>query len=141
MAVPGKGKPRKAGGSATGATPASSLTPQPWKLRFSEQILEQDLREIGHAAFENARKAIQKKLPVDPHQYGEGLRPPLGGIYKLKSSHVRIAYHIQAAKHEVWVLMIGDRDVIWDRHEAEVLGRLHGMRAQQSRRQTPPQAG
>jgi mRNA-degrading endonuclease RelE of RelBE toxin-antitoxin system len=92
--------------------------------------LDEDLEDIGHAAFEIARKAIMKKLPVDPHQYGDGLRPPLGGIYKLKSSHVRVAYHIEEAAHEVWVLMIADRNAIWDRHENEILGRLNRMSGQ-----------
>ncbi|HEX8453841.1 MAG TPA: hypothetical protein VF647_17190 [Longimicrobium sp.] len=108
--------------------------PEPWKLRFSARILTDDLGELGHAAYENARKAIQKKLPIDPHQYGDGLRPPLGGIHKLKSSHVRVAYHIEEAEHEVWILMIADRNVIWDRHEDEILGRLGGMVESQRQR-------
>lgn len=129
MAAPKKEDRGSAGASARRAPPASSSS-APWRLRFSPRILDEDLRDIGHAAYENAKKAIKKKLPVDPHQYGEGLRPPLGGIHKLKSSHVRVAYHIEAAEHEVWVLMIADRDVIWDRHEEEILGRLDGMRTQ-----------
>jgi hypothetical protein len=60
-------------------------------------------------------------LPVAPDQYGDGLGPPLTGLWTLKSSHVRVAYHIEVSAHEVWILMIADRDVIWDRHEAEIL--------------------
>ncbi len=118
------------------SNPTSS--PAPWRLRFSARILDEDLEDIGHAAFEIARKAITKKLPVDPHQYGDGLRPPLGGIYKLKSAHVRVAYHIETAAHEVWVLMIADRNTIWDRHEDEILARLNGMSAQH---RTEPRGG
>jgi len=86
----------------------------------------------GHAAFDRAKKAIQKKLPIDPHEYGDGLRLPLDGIYKLKSSLVRIACHIEEPTHEVWVLMIADRNVIWDRHEDEILGRLDRMQTSRS---------
>ncbi|HZG44170.1 MAG TPA: hypothetical protein VEY93_14575 [Longimicrobium sp.] len=118
-------------GPATGSTNSDS-TPSPalWRLRFSARIVDEDMADIGHAAFEIARKAITKKLPVDPHQYGDGLRPPLGAIYKLKTSHVRVAYHIEEAAHEVWVLMIADRNVIWDKHENEILGRLNRMSSQ-----------
>lgn len=129
MAGPKKGDRSKAGGERP--TPP---VPEPWKLRFSARILSEDLGELGHAAYENARKAIQKKLAIDPHQYGDGLRPPLGGIHKLKSSHVRVAYHIEDSEHEVWILMIADRNVIWDRHEDEILGRLGGMVESQRQR-------
>lgn len=71
---------------------------------------------------------------MDPHQYGDGLRPPLDGIYKLKSGHVRAAYHIEEKAHEVWVLMIADRKVIWDRHEDEILGRLTVLRDERLQR-------
>lgn len=107
-----------------------------WKLFFSPRILTEDLSEIGHAAYETAKKAIQKKLPVAPDQYGDGLGPPLAGLWKLKASHVRVAYHIEISAHEVWVLMIGDRDVIWDRHEDEILARLAGERDRAQKRST-----
>jgi mRNA-degrading endonuclease RelE of RelBE toxin-antitoxin system len=114
------------------ASPHDSAAP--WKLFFSPRILTEDLDEIGHAAYETAKKAIQKKLPVGPDQYGDGLGPPLVGLWKLKSSHVRVAYHIEEAAHEVWVLMIADRDVIWDRHEDEILARLTGERGRAQKR-------
>ncbi len=79
--------------------------------------------QIGHAAYERAKKAI-KKLTKAPEQYGEPLHAPLHGLYKLKSSHVRVAYHIDAEAREVWVLLIGDRQAIWDTRQGEFLERL-----------------
>lgn len=118
---------RKASAQPPRQTRMSASSPQPWKIRYAKRILAEDIQSIGHAAFETARRAIQKKLPMDPHQYGDGLRPPLDGIYKLKSSHLRVAYHIEEAEHEVWVLMIADRSDIWDRYEDDILGRLEVM--------------
>lgn len=130
-------RPEAEGGSAS--------PDDPWRLRFSARILDEDLDSIGHAAYQTAKKAIRKKLPVDPHQYGDGLRPPLDGIYKLKSSHVRVAYHIEETAHEVWVLMVADRRGIWDRHEDEILGRLTVMRDERRQRNAdqkkPPRPG
>lgn len=141
MAAPRRGGRKKAGATPQAAAPASSQSPEPWRIRYAKRILSVDLREIGHAALENARKAIEKKLPVDPHQYGDGLRPPLDGIYKLKSSHVRVAYHIEEADHEVWILMIADRREIWDRHEDDILGRLGVMREERRQREAAKRLG
>jgi mRNA-degrading endonuclease RelE of RelBE toxin-antitoxin system len=130
-----RGSRGKAGAPTSAAAQASSQSREPWRIRYARRILSEDVREIGHAALRTARKAIEKKLPVDPHQYGDGLRPPLDGIYKLKSSHVRVDYHIEEADHEVWVLMIADRSVIWDRHEDHILGRLGIMREEKRQRE------
>ncbi len=119
-------RPRKPGPSR-GSSVASKRQPAPWRLKFSQRIVDDDLREIGSDAYETAKRAIDKKLRVSPRQYGEGLRPPLTGLYKLKASHIRIVYHVEDSDHEVWVLMIADRRTIWDRHEKEMLSRLEGM--------------
>jgi mRNA interferase RelE/StbE len=100
----------------------------PWSLRFSRRIIDEDLRSIGHDAFERARRAIDRKLRQDPIGYGAPLRHALTGLYKLKASHLRIVYHVLPDRREVWILMIADRDAIWDRHQPEVLNRLNEMR-------------
>lgn len=108
-----------AGRGGKGGTPAA-----PWTVRFSPRLLSEDYDEVGHAAFEVARTAINKKLKVAPEGYGAPLRSPLQGLYKLKASHVRIVYHIEEKNHEVWVLMIGDRRDIWDEDQGEIIERL-----------------
>lgn len=141
MAAPRREKRSEAGATPPAAAPASSPAEGPWKVRYAKRIITEDLGEIGHAALANARKAIEKKLPVDPHQYGDGLRPPLDGILKLKSSHVRVAYHIEEADRAVWVLMIADRNAIWDRHEDAILGRLDVMREERRQREAVKRPG
>jgi mRNA-degrading endonuclease RelE of RelBE toxin-antitoxin system len=101
-----------------------------WRVRFAERILSEDLKKIGHAALEVARGAIDKKLKVDPEMYGQRLHSPLHGLYKLKSSHIRIAYHVEKSRHEVWILMIGNRRDIWEQDQAEILERLGIVRHQ-----------
>lgn len=78
---------------------------------------------VGHAAFDVARKAIDKKLRTDPENYGDPLHHPLHGFRKLKSSHIRIVYRVKADASEVWVLMIGDRRDIWESEQKEILER------------------
>jgi mRNA-degrading endonuclease RelE of RelBE toxin-antitoxin system len=68
--------------------------------------------------------AIRAKLTSHPEEYGERLRAPLQGLYKLRVGHLRIAYRIVRSSHEVWILMIGDRKTIWSRRVPELQHRL-----------------
>lgn len=77
--------------------------------------------------------AIDKKLKVSPEQYGDGLGPPLAGLYKLKASHIRVAYHLEKATHEVWVLMLGDRQDIWKTRQGDILERLQMVKSRIAR--------
>lgn len=79
-----------------------------------------------------ARKAITKKLTEDPEQYGTRLHSPLHGLFKLKSSHMRVAYHIEKDLREVWVLVIGDRRTIWKDRQGEILDRLKKEKAKRA---------
>mgnify|MGYP001205201009 CR=1 FL=1 len=99
-----------------------------WRVRLAKRVLTDDIPQVGHDAYERAKKAILKKLPVAPEQYGEPLPSPLHGLYKLKSSDARVVYHVEVESHEVWVLLIGDRATIWDDREADILERLAGER-------------
>lgn len=109
-----------------------------WRLRFSPRILSEDLPEIGHAAYEQAKKAIRKKLPKAPLEYGAPLHAPLHGLYKLSVGHVRVAYHIEDTSHEVWVLMIGDRKAIWNSYQGSILDRLDEQRQHVAPPASPP---
>lgn len=121
-------------GNARSSAAQGTGTAAPWRVRFSPKLLSRDYDEVGHAAFEVARAAINKKLKTSPEEYGGTLRSPLQGLYKLKASHVRIVYHIERSRHEVWILMIGDRRDIWSHDAHEIVDRLgEEQRAQEER--------
>ncbi|MDP9177191.1 MAG: hypothetical protein M3O61_05880 [Gemmatimonadota bacterium] len=105
--------------------------PTTWTVRYTERILEDDLEDVGHAAFQMARKAIDKKLKVAPGQYGESLHDPLHPFRKLKASHIRIVYRVNPAAAEVLILMIGDRRDIWDTEQTEIPDRYEEERGRQ----------
>lgn len=112
-----RGKGRRAGRQAQpeslGDAPEAESTSRPWRIRYLSSVRDTDLETISTAAARAAQKAIDKKLKVDPQQYGEFLHRPLQGLYKLKTSSVRIVYHVDAEAREVWVLAIGERRDIW----------------------------
>lgn len=101
----------------------------PWRVRYVSGVRDTDLKVLSTSSAEAARKAIDKKLKVDPQQYGEFLHRPLQGLYKLKTSAVRIVYHVDPEAHEVWVLAIGERRDIWS-DQAGILKRLDVARGE-----------
>ena len=133
----GRGLAKKRGVGPDRATPKSDVSPR-WTLRYSQRILDEDLTEVGHAALAIAREACEKKLAIAPDQYGDPLRKPLHGLYKLKVSHVRIVYHVETTAHELWVLMIGNRRDIWAENQGEILERVEEEQAKASARAAEP---
>jgi mRNA-degrading endonuclease RelE of RelBE toxin-antitoxin system len=99
-----------------------------WTVRYAARILTDDLDDVGYAAFQMARKAIDKKLKVAPDQYGENLHDPLHPFRKLKASHIRIVYRVNPDEADVLILMIGDRRDIWDTEQTEILDRYEEER-------------
>lgn len=97
-----------------------------WRVRMAKRVLTDDIPQVGHDAYD--------KLTIAPEQYGEPLHSPLHGLYKIKSSHARVVYHIEVKAHEVWVLLIGDRSTIWDDREGDILERLAGERQEAAAR-------
>ena len=94
--------------------PETKPLEKPWRIRYMSSVRDTDLEVLSTSAVEAARKVIDKKLKVDPQQYGEFLHRPLQGLYKLKTSSVRIVYHVDAEAREVWILAIGERRDIWE---------------------------
>lgn len=63
---------------------------------------------------EIALKAIDKKLKIDPLQYGDRLHRPLHTLFKLRSGDVRIVYRVEEEMRQVIILAVGNRRDIWD---------------------------
>jgi mRNA-degrading endonuclease RelE of RelBE toxin-antitoxin system len=94
---------------------AAEPEPQrPWQIRFVESVIETDAHDIGNAAMAIALKAIDKKLKIDPLQYGDRLHRPLHPLFKLRSGDVRIVYRVEEETRQVFILAIGNRRDIWD---------------------------
>ena len=128
-------RPRSRRSPAPAAVPlptARADVAAPWRLRYSPLILSDDIDDVGHAALKLARAACEKKLASEPQQHGAPLHHLLHGLRKLSVSHVRIAYYVEVATHEVWILMIGNRRDIWDEDQGAILERLGSERKQHS---------
>jgi mRNA interferase RelE/StbE len=109
-----------------------------WKIKFAGKVLDADLRDVGHAAFDIAKKAIDKKLKLEPEKYGANLHHPLHGFRKLKTADIRIVYRVDAESSSVLILMIGNRRDIWDSEQNEILERYEIQLGREILSREPP---
>jgi mRNA interferase RelE/StbE len=81
-----------------------------FKLRYHPDVRTVDIPQINSRLKDRIKNAIEARLLVAPHQYGEPLRKTLKGYWKLRVGDYRVVYKI--AGDEVWILgIIHRRDV------------------------------
>jgi mRNA interferase RelE/StbE len=85
----------------------------PFKLVYHPDVRAIDLPKLDRKIKERIRKAIESRLAVAPHQYGEPLRRTLKGYWKLRVGDYRVVYKLSG--NEVWILGIIHRKEIYDR--------------------------
>jgi len=64
------------------------------------------------------KSAIESRLAVAPHQYGEPLRKTLKGYWKLRVGDYRVVFKI--VENEVWILGISHRKEVYEKIEKRV---------------------
>ena len=81
-----------------------------FKLRYHPDVRTVDILQLNLKLKDHIKKAIETRLLVAPHQYGEPLRKTLKGYWKLRVGDYRVVYKITG--DEVWILgIIHRRDV------------------------------
>lgn len=77
----------------------------PYVLKYHPSITTEDLPLLNTDIKLRIRNAIETRLSVAPHEYGEPLRKTLKGYWKLRVGDYRVVYLIE----EQAVLIIGIR--------------------------------
>jgi len=85
----------------------------PFKLVYHPDVRAIDLPKLDRKIKERIRKAIESRLAIAPHQYGEPLRRTLKGYWKLRVGDYRVVYKLSG--NEVWIFGIIHRREIYDR--------------------------
>ncbi len=81
-----------------------------FKLRYHPDVRTVDIPQLNLRLKDRIKNAIETRLLVAPHQYGEPLRKTLKGYWKLRVGDYRVVYKIIG--DEVWILgIIHRRDV------------------------------
>ena len=97
-----------------------------WRVVFHPLVWKEDLVRLDLAAQREIVKAIEKKLPVAPGEYGQPLEGELAGLWRGDYGAV---YRIAKERVEVLVLKVGiRRDTQVYRELVTRLGRIkrHG---------------
>lgn len=82
-----------------------------YEITYDYRIWEQDFEEIDKATQKIILKTIEKKLFSNPEKFGQKLKKPLSGFYKLRVGNYRIIYTIE--KNTAFILKIGHRRSVY----------------------------
>ncbi len=75
-----------------------------FELKYHPDVRAVDIPLINSKLRRRIKKAIETRLIIAPHQYGEPLRKTLKGYWKLRVGDYRVVFKI--VESEVWVLGI-----------------------------------
>ena len=75
-----------------------------WQIRIHQLVLESDFKTISLPQQKTILKTIEKKLSIDPQNYGKSLRGEFSGYWRLRVEDYRVIYRI--VKEEILVLVV-----------------------------------
>ena len=83
----------------------------PFYLKYHPAVRNEDLPIIDRRMKDRIRKAIEERLQIAPHEYGDPLRKDLKGYRKLRVGDYRVVFKISGS--DVWILGIRHRKSIY----------------------------
>ena len=80
-------------------------------LHYHPAVRDEDLSLIDRRNRERIRRAIEGRLRIAPHDYGEPLRKSLKGYWKLRVGDYRVVFRV--IESDVWILAIRHRKSVY----------------------------
>ncbi len=84
----------------------------PFKLRYHPDVKNIDIPLLDAKLRVRIKNAIESRLAIAPHLYGEPLRKTLRGYWKLRVGDYRVIFKIVG--EEVWILGIIHRKKVYE---------------------------
>jgi mRNA interferase RelE/StbE len=84
---------------------------------FTVQYLDsvkEDLQDLPKAVKIKIKKAIEKKLMINPVEFGKPLQYSLKGLRRLRVEDYRIIYQIEIETKTVLIVKIGHRKEVYE---------------------------
>ena len=78
-----------------------------WTVFIHPLVVSDDLRRLDPPVQRQLIRTLRARLAVDPKAYGEPLRGPLAGLWKLRVGEYRVIYRLTEQRVDVLVLKIG----------------------------------
>lgn len=85
-----------------------------FELAYHAEV-QGDVARLDERLKKRIKTAIETRLTVAPHQYGEPLRKTLKGYWKLRVGDYRVVFKISG--NEVWILGIVHRKDVYEKVE------------------------
>jgi len=76
-------------------------------LRYHPDVRDVDIPQLNETLRKRIKKAIEERLSISPHQYGEPLRKTLKGYWKLRVGDYRVVFKVSG--NEVLIFAIISR--------------------------------
>ena len=83
----------------------------PFELRYHSDVRDIDIPQLNETLKKRIKRAMEERLSISPHQYGEPLRKTLQGYWKLRVGDYRVVYKVVG--NEVWILAVINRKDVY----------------------------
>jgi mRNA interferase RelE/StbE len=77
--------------------------------------VQKDIARLDERLKKRIKAAIESRLAVAPHQYGEPLRKTFKGYWKLRVGDYRVVFKV--VENEAWILGIIHRKEVYEKIE------------------------
>lgn len=84
----------------------------PYEPRYHPDVRAVDIPLLNETLKKRIKKAIEDRLMIAPHQYGEPLRKTLKGYWKLRVGDYRVVFKV--VEQEVWIFGIINRKDVYN---------------------------
>ena len=84
-----------------------------YSVQYLDSVKE-DVRGLPKSIKEKLRKAIEKKLMLNPIEFGKPLQYSLKGLRRLRVEDYRIIYQIEIDTKTVLIVKIGHRKEVYE---------------------------
>ena len=82
-----------------------------FELRYDPDVRDVDIPQLNETLKKRIKKAIEERLSISPHQYGEPLRKTLKGYWKLRVGDYRVVYKVE--RNEILIFAIINRKDVY----------------------------
>lgn len=84
-----------------------------YSIEYLESV-KRDLQKLSKSIKEKLKKAIEKKLMINPIEFGKPLQYSLKGLRRLRVEDYRIIYQIDPKGEIVLIVKIGHRKEVYE---------------------------
>jgi mRNA interferase RelE/StbE len=74
-------------------------------LRYHRDVRDIDIPKLNETLKKRIKKAIEERLLISPHQYGEPLRKTLKGYWKLRVGDYRVVYKVVGNEVRIFAII------------------------------------